>query len=52
MYWLNDSGRPALFSSLPVPSPGQLYYAQPIGMALDVGVLIVNVSEDVKIRVG
>ena len=51
-YWVGPSSRPVLFSDLPPPAPGEQYFSQVLGMALDVGVLLLSPADNMTALTG
>jgi len=51
-YFVGEDGRPALPESFAGPGPGEKQRIQTLGVSLDVGVLLVEPSRDMVVRVG
>lgn len=51
-YFVGPSGAPTLAVNLPLPTTGNRYYLQVLGVALDVAILLVKPAETLAIRVG
>ena len=51
-YFAGEDARPALFSSLPAPTPGNPLLAQPVGFAVDTDLLYLTPGTQLTRRIG